>query len=119
MQKNTYLKWTLIITVFAVAATAWSNHSFVASATTMASDGGAIYAAKCAKCHGADGKGIAKYQKKGQKDFTDKAWQKSKSDARLNASSTNGKGEAMPAWKGKLTPEDIKALVGYVRTFGK
>ncbi len=82
-------------------------------------DTAAIYAAKCAKCHGSDGSGMEKYKKKGQKAFTDAAWQKTRSDAQLTNSITNGKGEAMAAWKSKLTAEEIKALVAYVRSLKK
>lgn len=84
-----------------------------------AADAAAIYAAKCAKCHGSDGSGVEKYKKKGQKAFTDAAWQKTRSDAQLTTSITNGKGEAMAAWKSKLTAEEIKALVAYVRSLKK
>ncbi len=82
-------------------------------------DAAAIYSAKCAKCHGGDGSGVEKYKKKGQKSFTDSAWQKTRTDAQFTASITNGKGEAMTAWKGKLTAEEIKALVAYVRSLKK
>ena len=85
----------------------------------VAPDAAATYTAKCAKCHGADGKGVAKYKKQGQKDFTDPDWQKSRTDAQLTEAINNGKGDFMPAWKGKLSTEEIKALAAYVRAFGK
>lgn len=84
-----------------------------------AADASSIFAAKCAKCHGQDGSGVAKYIKKGMKSFRDQTWQKSRSDAQLTASINNGKGEAMQAWKGKLSADEIKSLVGLVRSFGK
>jgi mono/diheme cytochrome c family protein len=39
-------------------------------------------------------------------------------NARLIASTTNGKGK-MPAYKGKLTDAQIKDVVLYMRTLGK
>jgi mono/diheme cytochrome c family protein len=40
------------------------------------------------------------------------------SDARLIASTANGKGK-MPAYKGKLTDAQIKDVIAYMRTLGK
>jgi len=40
-------------------------------------------------------------------------------DAQLNDSITNGKGTKMPAYKGKITDDQIKGLVGYIRSFAK
>ncbi len=82
-----------------------------------APDAAALYSAKCAKCHGPDGTGVEKYKKKGVKDFTDAKWQKSRTDAQFTASINNGKGEVMPAWKAKLSAEEVKALVGFIRAF--
>lgn len=82
-------------------------------------DAASIYAAKCAKCHGNNGEGTEKYKKKGVKDFTNASWQKSRSDAQFTASINNGKGDVMPSWKGKLSAEEVKSLVGYVRSFAK
>ena len=78
-------------------------------------DGASLYTAnKCATCHGADGKGKIK----DARDFTDEAWQKKESDAELAAVIRNGK-KPMPPYGDKLNADEIKALVGYVRTFGK
>jgi cbb3-type cytochrome c oxidase subunit III len=110
-----------ILTIFAmtVLLTLITTSMAMPVSPVPAADAAAIYAAKCAKCHGSDGSGVEKYKKKGQKAFTDTAWQKTRSDAQLTASITNGKGEAMAAWKSKLTTEEIKALVAYVRSLKK
>lgn len=92
---------------------------FKPTTNASAADASSIFSAKCAKCHGQDGAGVEKYLKKGMKSFRDQAWQKSRSDAQLTASINNGKGEAMQAWKGKLSADEIKSLVGLVRSFGK
>ena len=40
-------------------------------------------------------------------------------DAQLTDSVTNGKGKKMPAYKGKLTDDQIKSLVGFIRELAK
>lgn len=78
-------------------------------------DGAALFTAnKCATCHGADGKG----KLKDARDFTDAAWQKKESDAELASVIKNGK-KPMPPYGDKLNADEIKALVAYVRSFGK
>ena len=77
----------------------------------------ATYKAKCAMCHGPDGKGetaTGKAMKAG--DFASEAVQKM-SDADLADTISKGKGK-MPAYK-TLTPDQVKDLVAYVRAFGK
>lgn len=69
-----------------------------------------VYKSKCAMCHGTDGKKMA-----GTKEFASPDIQKM-SDADLAATITNGKPPKMPAFKGKLTDDQIKDLAKYVRT---
>ena len=73
-----------------------------------------IFKNDCQKCHGRDGKGSKRGKKLGAPDFTDTEWQASVTDKQLIASVTDGK-KKMPSQKGKLSPEEIKALVKYVR----
>src|ERR1700693_5435071 len=68
-----------------------------------AADGNAVYAAKCALCHGKDGRGLPNWRAKGQPDFTVAKWQKSRTDAQLIAVTKEGKGKFMPAFKAKLS----------------
>jgi mono/diheme cytochrome c family protein len=82
--------------------------------TAFAADTGAdLFKSKCAMCHGTDGKKMA-----GTKEFASPDVQKM-SDAELAASVENGKPPKMPAYKGKLTDDQIKSLVAYLRTFKK
>jgi cytochrome c6 len=77
----------------------------------------ATYKAKCAMCHGADGKGETPTGKAMKvKDFASEDVQKM-SDADLSSVISGGKGK-MPAYK-TLTAEQVKDLVAHVRAFAK
>jgi mono/diheme cytochrome c family protein len=73
-----------------------------------------VYAEKCAMCHGEDGKGI----QKGSPDFTNAEWQKKETDAEFTEVIKAGK-KPMPGFEGKLSDDQIKSLVQYVRAFAK
>jgi mono/diheme cytochrome c family protein len=81
-----------------------------------AQDASALFKSKCAGCHGADGTGSAMGKKMGAHDFTSPEVQKM-SDAELSDIITNGKNK-MPKYA-SLKPEEIKGLVGYIRTLKK
>ena len=85
-----------------------------ASLPAAAEDAAALYKSKCQVCHGADGKGTAAGQKMGAKDFQSPEVAK-QSDAELIKVTKEGKGK-MPKYDGKLTDDQIKALVKYIRT---
>lgn len=78
---------------------------------------------KCAGCHGKTGKGDTKYgQKMGTKDFTDPKVQESlKDDVIFKAIKEGVKGkdgkDLMKPYADKLSDEEIKALVTYIRAF--
>ncbi len=79
-----------------------------------AASGEKIYKAKCAACHGADGKGKAALK---TQDLASAAVQ-NMSDAELTSITTNGKGK-MPAYGKSLKPDQIKDLVAYIRSYAK
>ncbi|HQR32737.1 MAG TPA: c-type cytochrome [Blastocatellia bacterium] len=113
------MKLTIVATTLAAALIALSVGGFATTTPAMFQDGAAIYAEKCAKCHGADGKGVDKFKKQGIKDITTDAWQKANTDVKITAAINNGKGEFMPAWKGKIKPAEIKAVVKHIRSLKK
>jgi mono/diheme cytochrome c family protein len=83
-------------------------------ATLAAADGAAIYKAKCAMCHGADGGGMTPMGKSMKlRDLRSPEVQKL-SDAELTKVTADGKGK-MPAYKGKLTDAEISAVVAHMR----
>jgi cytochrome c6 len=103
------------VVVFLLAVPAFG----LAPATHAADDAAALFKAKCAACHGPDGSGGTPTGKAmGTPDLRSEDVQK-QTDAQLIDSTTNGKGKKMPAYKGKLTDDQIKQLVGYIRELGK
>jgi cytochrome c6 len=107
MRKSLVLVLTLVVLSLALPA--------MADAGT---DGAALYKGKCAMCHGPDGKGQTTMGKSMKlRDLTSAEVQK-QTDAELIAITTNGKGK-MPAYKGKLSDGDIKAIVVTIRDMAK
>lgn len=89
-----------------------------------AADAKTNWANNCAQCHGASGKGDTKMGKMlNAMDLTDPTKQASFTDAKAATSikdgvKQNGK-TTMKAFGGKLSDDEIKALVAYVRTLKK
>lgn len=84
----------------------------------FAADGAAVYKAKCASCHGIDGKGQTPMGKKmNLRDLGSSDVQK-QTDKELYDWTAVGKGK-MPGYKDKLTDAEIKALVAHMRGFAK
>ena len=106
MKKTTIM----ILTAFALV--------LFAAPVAQAEDGATVFKAKCAACHGADGKGDTTMGKKqGLRDLGSADVQK-QTDAELTTITAKGKGK-MPAYEAKLSADDIKALVAHMRTMKK
>jgi cytochrome c6 len=88
--------------------------SIAVARPVMADDAEALYKSKCQVCHGADGKGSPAGQKIGVKDFHSPEVQK-QSDAELFDITKQGKGK-MPAYDKKLTDDQIKQLIKFIRS---
>ena len=86
----------------------------VCTSPAFAQDAAATYKAKCAMCHGPDGKG----GKMGTKDFASPEIQK-ETDAQLTETISKGKPPKMPAYAGKLKDTEITDLVTYIRGLAK
>jgi len=86
---------------------------------SQAERGRAVYEARCVRCHGADGAGRTRLAEIVEPpDMTDPAWQRQRSNARMMASVSNGRGQ-MPAFKKKLSRQEIAASIAYVRTLSR
>lgn len=101
-----------VAAVFATALTAWADG---------AKDN---WDAKCAKCHGSDGKGQTKIgQRLGARDYTDPQVQASIKDEDITKAIKEGvkdkDGKTLMKPTEGLSDDDIKALVDYVRGFKK
>lgn len=98
--------------------------AIVAPLSARAADAKTNWANNCAQCHGPDGKANTKMGKTlNAKDLTDPKVQAEFTDAKATQSikegvKQNGK-TTMKAFGGKLTDEEISALVKYVRTLKK
>ncbi len=93
-------------------------------AQSRAADAKETWEKNCSKCHGPDGKGETKMGKKLEvRDLTDSKVQASFTDQQAFDSTKNGvKAEGkqkMPGFAEKLSDDEIKAVVTYLRTFKK
>lgn len=85
------------------------------SRTYAQDDIAALYKSRCQVCHGADGKGdTAAGKMVGAKDFHSPEVARM-SDAELVDAIKKGKGK-MQGYEGKLTDDQIKSLVKYIRS---
>lgn len=97
-------------------ASSSANINQSANVTTAAVDAAALFREqKCANCHGEDGKG----KREGTPDFTSAEWQSKESDEELIEQIKKGDPPKMPPFESKLTEDQIKALVAYVRSFAR
>ena len=96
-------------------ATALLSSMLLASAIASAQTTEALYKSKCTVCHGADGTGTTPMGKKlVVRDFHSDEVSKM-TDEELFGITKKGKIK-MPAYDKKLTDDQIKALVKYIRT---
>jgi mono/diheme cytochrome c family protein len=90
----------------------------LSSAVRAQETGESLFKAKCAMCHGPDGKGQTAMGKMLKiKDYSSPEVQKM-TDAELTEVITKGKNK-MPAYEGKFNKEQIAKLVAYIRELGK
>ncbi|HEX9289570.1 MAG TPA: c-type cytochrome [Anaeromyxobacteraceae bacterium] len=96
-----------------IAVALAATFAFGLAAPARAEDGKALFAQKCASCHGPDGKGKTKMgEKLGAKDLTKETKEPL---AEIVKDIENGKPPKMLAYKGKLTDEQIKAVAEYIK----
>jgi cytochrome c6 len=87
--------------------------------SAFAADAAANWSQHCASCHGKDGSGSTTMGKKlGVKDYREAKVQGEFTDAQATQLIKDGK-DKMKAFKDKLSEDDIKALVAYVRSLKK
>jgi mono/diheme cytochrome c family protein len=106
----------------AAAAPATDTAAAPAAGLSASADPGErVFKTRCIICHGPSGHGdgvASKGLDPKPRNFHDKAYMSSKTDAELLTTIHNGKG-VMPAWKGQLTEDEMKAVLAYVRKFAE
>lgn len=80
-----------------------------------------LFAATCARCHGADGTGGLPLWEAGPapRNFHDHAFQSERSDEQLKQTIKNGKGVGMPAFGTTFDDDQIAQLVLLIRSFDR
>jgi mono/diheme cytochrome c family protein len=81
--------------------------------------GAVIFRQFCMVCHGEDGTGnIQRANLPPIPNFKDPAWQKTKQDPELMASILNGKNTLMPANSDRISRDEAKDALAFIRAFG-
>ena len=112
------MKKSVSIALVMLAMAVFGSSVMMTTTSAQGDKGGAgggaeLYAKTCAKCHGADGKGVKSLD---PPDFTTAAWQSKHTDAQITTAINNGKG-VMPPYKASLKPAQVALLVKHIRTF--
>jgi len=80
-------------------------------------EGAKVYKDKCVACHGKEGAPLPPFAKVGVKDISNPEWQDSNSDEQIRESIAKGKKDTlMRAFSKELEPDQIDALVTFIRT---
>ena len=101
------------------AATPAANAAAVAAATPdELAEARRIYSTTCVKCHKEDGKGGVtdiEGTKIKAPDFTSDRMKKEPDEEFIEVIQNGEKGDGMPAFKGKISDDEIKNLVRFIR----
>ncbi|WP_426034171.1 cytochrome-c oxidase, cbb3-type subunit III [Cypionkella sp. TWP1-2-1b2] len=81
----------------------------------LATAGAAVFAENCVACHGEDAKGMHDF---GAPNLTDAIWLYGGDVATLTETVTKARYGVMPAWTGKLSEDEIRAVATYVHSLG-
>jgi cytochrome c6 len=109
--RNIRKAWFVVVMVGAAVAVIGFSLTSVHAQSTLES----LYKAKCAVCHGPDGKGDTTMGKRlGVRDFHSAEVVKV-TDTELFDVTKKGKGK-MPSFDKKLTDDQIKELIKYIRS---
>ena len=106
------------ISIAAVGLALALGASTLQAQAAPAPDGAQLFARNCSSCHGANGvPNPAMVHSLGAiPDFTSAQTMGALADSTLVNVVTNGKGRTMPAYKTRLNPDQVRAVVAYVRT---
>jgi cytochrome c oxidase cbb3-type subunit 3 len=82
---------------------------------TLAANAAESFQTNCASCHGEDGTGLQEF---GAPDLTDGIWLYGGDQEAIRNTITYARYGIMPAFQGRLSPEDIRKAAIYVHTLG-
>ncbi|HVG18662.1 MAG TPA: c-type cytochrome, partial [Blastocatellia bacterium] len=102
------------LSAIAIACYAKASAGQEGEKDTAKVDAEKLFLRECKDCHGEDGRG----RMLNQPDFTDAAWHKTVTDERLFKTIKFGR-EPMPFYAGALTDDQMRALVGFIRSLAK
>lgn len=91
----------------------------LATGGARAADGQELFVGNCAPCHGTDGKARTPAGKKlGAKDLSESKLADADIEKQILAGTKDPKGnDRMPSFKAKLAPDEVAAVVAFVKTF--
>ena len=82
---------------------------------TLATEGATVFAENCAACHGEAGQGD---RAQGAPVLTDAIWLYGGSREKIKETVVNARFGVMPAWAGRLSEDEIRAVAAYVHSRG-
>ena len=114
-----YRKGIFVVASFAVVTgfVTFFSGSPVSKAADI--DAKKLYMTHCKTCHGENGQPTELGVGLGAREFANEEWQAKTPDEQIIKQINNGTPEKMMPFKDKLTPDEIKALMSVVRSFGK
>ena len=80
-------------------------------------DGPTVYQRHCARCHGADGRGVAEQQP--IPNFADPSWSAGRNDERLLRVIQQGQPPRMPGFGSRFMEPTQRSLIAYIRGFSQ
>lgn len=109
---------TLLKRCAVVVAVAVLGAGMAVAQAGTAAKGAEVFKGKCAMCHGADAKGQTPMGKTFKLKDLRSAEVQGQTDAQLKTIIEDGK-RPMPAYKGKLSAEQVNDVVAYIRSLKK
>ena len=104
--------------LFTLAIAGWGAFALSAPPARAQGAGEKVYKTKCAGCHGPDGSGSTAAGKAMKAPNFSSDESKKKTDAEWTEIIVKGKNK-MPAYDKKVTSDEMKEVIAYIRSLGK
>ena len=118
--ENVFTRPIVVLMAFLIASSlAMALFEGIGRSSQKLPDGDALFLKNCASCHGKDGRAKTfKAKFNHARNLTDPTWQAAINDEHMYESILRGKGK-MPAFRKKLSDNEVAALVTYIRNLKK